>query len=54
MSFLPPSISRSVDGSQSERVAIKHELEVFRSLAMFEQAESEITREEIKTKMQMV
>ena len=26
VSFLPPSISRSVDGSQSERVAIKLEL----------------------------
>ena len=38
--ILPPSISRSVDGSQSERVAIKLKLEVFRGLAMFEQAES--------------
>ena len=48
--ILPPSISRSVDGSQSERIAIKLELEVFRGLAMFEQAESRDNKRRDKDK----
>ena len=48
--ILPPSISRSVDGSQSERVAIKLELEVFRGLAMFEQAENRDNKRRDKDK----
>ena len=48
--ILPPSISRSVDGSQSERVAIKLKLEVFRGLAMFEQAESRDNKRRDKDK----